>query len=140
VAVRIDRVQSHAGVQFVNGQFMATIEVGEANEGPVKFANCGFWGTAETQSHVVKHGPSTLTLNGCHFARWDTDGSGSPCVTADGGRLIVNGCDFMDTDKQQVVLKSGLVAASIVGNCFRGAPGVTNRSTAEVQLGFNTIQ
>ena len=140
VAVRVDRVQSHAGVQFVNGQFMATIEVGEANEGPVKFGNCGFWGAPETRSHIVKHGPSTLMLHGCHFTRWDADGTGSPCVIADGGGLIINGCDFMDAGKQQVVLESGLVAASIVGNCFRGAPGVTNRSMAEVQLGFNTIQ
>jgi len=140
VAVRVDRVQSHAGVQFVNGQFMATIEVGEANEGPVKFGNCGFWGTPETRSHVVKHGPSTLTLQGCHFTRWDVDGTGAPCVVADGGRLIVNACDFADSDKQQVVLEDGLVAASVVGNCFRGAPGVVDRSTAEVQAGFNTVQ
>ena len=140
VAVLVDRVQSHAGVQFVNGQFMATIEVGEANEGPVKFGNCGFWGTPETRSHVVKHGPSTLTLQGCHFTRWDVDGTGAPCVVADGGRLIVNACDFADSDKQQVVLEDGLVAASVVGNCFRGAPGVVDRSTAEVQAGFNTVQ
>ena len=79
-------------------------------------------------------------LNGCHFIRWDTDETGAPCVIADGGRLIINGCDFADSDKQQVVLENGLVAASIVGNTFRGAPGVMNRSTAEVQLGLNTIQ
>ena len=101
VAVRVDRSQSHAGVQFVNGQFMATVEIGEANEGPVKFANCGFWGTPETKSHVVKHGPSTLMLNGCHFTRWDAGGIGAPCVTADGGRLIVNGCDFAATPRRR---------------------------------------
>lgn len=140
VAVRVDRTQSHAGVQFVNGQFMATIEVAEANEGPVKFTNCGFWGTGETRSHVLKHGPSTLTLNGCHFTRWDAEGTGAPCLVADGGRLIVNGCDFADTGKAQIVLEPGLAAASIVGNCFRGEPGVTDHSTADVQLGFNTIQ
>ncbi len=140
VAVRVDRTQSHAGVQFVNGQFMATIEVAAANEGPVKFTNCGFWGTGETRSHVLKHGPSTLTLNGCYFTRWDAEGTGAPCLVADGGRLIVNGCDFADTGKAQIVLEPGLAAASIVGNCFRGEPGVTDHSTADVQLGFNTIQ
>jgi hypothetical protein len=130
-------VQSHAGVQFVNGQFMATIEVGIDNLGPVKFSNCGFWGTSETQSHVIKHGSSTLMLNGCHFTRWDSEGIGSPCVIADGGRLIINGCDFMEEDKQQVILENGLVAASIVGNCFRSSPAVTNHSRAQVEMGLN---
>ena len=145
VAVRVDRSQSHAGVQFVNGQFMATVEIGEANEGPVKFANCGFWGTPETQSHVVKQGPSTLILNGCHFTRWDADNIGAPCVTADGGRLIVNGCDFAATPQTAeapgtaVALNEGLIAASLVGNAFRGETAVQNRSEAVVELGLNTM-
>ncbi len=45
VAVRVDRTQAHAGAQFVNAQFMSTLEVGPQNQGPVKLANCGFWGT-----------------------------------------------------------------------------------------------
>ena len=40
----------------------------------------------------------------------------------------------------QVILEDGLIAASITGNCFRDTSGVTNRSTAQVELGFNTIQ
>jgi hypothetical protein len=138
VAVRVDRVQSHAGVQFANGQFMATIEVAEENEGPVKFTNCGFWGAEATQTHAVKHGPSTLTFNGCHFTRWDRADTGEACITADGGRLIVQGCDFMDPGKRQIVLEPGLAAAAIVGNTFRGAPGVENRSAGEVEVGLNT--
>ena len=34
VAVRVDRTQSHAGVQFVNGQFMSTVEIGPAESRP----------------------------------------------------------------------------------------------------------
>jgi hypothetical protein len=139
VAVRVDRSQPHAGVQFVNGQFMATIEIGEANEGPVKLTNCGFWGAPGTGSHVIKHGPGSLVLNGCHFTRWDTEDTGVPCLMADGGRMIIHGCDFADVDKAPVVLKKGLIAASVVGNTFRGESGITDESGAAVALGLNTM-
>jgi hypothetical protein len=138
VAVRVDQVQPHAGVQFVNGQFMATLVVGAHNEGPVKLANCGFWGTPETRSHILKHGPSTLTLNGCHFNRWDAEDQGAPCLEADGGRLIISGCDFGEEHKRQIELKPGLTAASIVGNALRGEDAILNDSDADVQIGLNT--
>ncbi len=139
VAVRVDRVQPHAGVQFVNGQFMATIEVGESNRGPVKLANCGFWGVPETKSHVIKHGPSTLALTSCHFTGWDAAGEGEPCIRADGGRLVVNGCEFMDEGKQQIVLEEGLLAATVFGCLLRGEGGIVDNSGADVQIGFNTV-
>jgi len=61
LAVRVDAVQPHSGVQFVNGQFMGTIEVGESNTGPVKLSNCGFWTVPETKMQIDKRGPSTLS-------------------------------------------------------------------------------
>ncbi len=138
VAVRVDKTQNHAGVQFVNGQFMATIEVGENNKGPVKLTNCGFWGVPETQEHIVKSGPSTLILTACHFTGWDARKTGKPCVRANGGRLIVNGCEFMDKGKKQIVLEKGLIAATITGCLLRGEEGIVDHSGADVQIGFNT--
>jgi len=138
VAVRVDRVQDHAGVAFVNGQFMARLEVGAGNEGPVKLSNCGFWGTPETGSHVVKDGPSTLVMTGCHFTGWDAAGEGAPCIVARGGRLIVNGCDFMDEGKPPLRLEEGLVAAAILGNTFRGRPEVAAPRGAQVEMAVNT--
>ncbi len=137
VAVRVDRTQPHAGVQFANAQFMATLEVGEANQGPVKLANCGFWGVAETKEQIVKHGPSTLSLTSCHFTGWAAADPSAPCVLADGGRLIVSGCDFMDAGKRQIVLKPGLTAATVFGCLFRGPDGVQDASGADVQIGLN---
>jgi len=119
VAVRVDRTQGHAGVQFVNGQFMATIEVAETNEGPVKLANCGFWGVSETRSQIDKRGPSTLVVNGCHFTGWDARGQGDPCIRAAGGRVAITGCEFMDGGKTDIVLEEGLTAAAITGNLLR---------------------
>ena len=138
VAVRVDRTQNHAGVQFVNGQFMSTLEVGPENRGPVKLTNCGFWGTEATREHVRHQGPSSLVLTACHFTGWDHDRKGDPCIRAAGGRLIVNGCEFMDDGKQPILLEKGLQAATILGCCFRGAKGVEDQSGGDVQVGLNT--
>ena len=140
VAVRVDSVQEHAGVQFVNGQFMATIEVGENNLGPVKLTNCGFWGTSETGEHIIKQGPSTLMLTSCHFTRWDAANDGTPCIRASGGRLMINGCEFMDEGKRQIELEKGLVAATVFGCLLRGDEAVVDHSGADVQIGCNTTQ
>jgi hypothetical protein len=138
VAVRVERSQGHAGVQFVNGQFMATLEVGPHNRGPVKLANCGFWGIPGTEEQVRKEGPSTLTLTGCHFTGWDHGNNGKPCVRASGGRLIVNGCEFMDVNKQAIFLDKGLQAATVFGCLLRGPDGIQDQSGAAVQAGLNT--
>ena len=137
VAVRVDRTQNHAGVQFVNGQFMSTLEVGAGNRGPVKLTNCGFWGTAATREHVRHAGPSTLALTACHFTGWDHGGKGDACIRAAGGRLIVNGCEFMDEGKQAILLEKGLKAATVFGCCFRGGKSVEDQSGADVQIGMN---
>lgn len=138
MAVRVDQTQEHAGVQISNGQFMSTLLVGENNKGPVKLSNCGFWGVPETKSQVVKHGPSTLALTACHFTGWDAVREGQPCIQADGGRLIVNGCEFMDAEKSQITLNPGLIAASISGCLLRGQNAIVDHSGADVQAGLNT--
>ncbi|MFC1692323.1 glycosyl hydrolase family 28-related protein [Candidatus Latescibacterota bacterium] len=139
VAVQVNRVQPHAGIQFANCQFMATIVIGKENIGPVKLANCGFWGVPEiTREHIIKHGLSTLLLTSCHFTGWDFEVEGFPCIRADGGRLVVNGCEFMDRGKQQVVLEKGLTAATIFGNLLRRKSGIVDKSGADVQIGLNS--
>lgn len=92
----------------------------------------------ETKEQVVKLGPSTLVLTSCHFTGWDTDKKGEPCIRADGGRLIVNGCEFMETGKKAIVLEKGLKAATITGCLLRGNKGIIDDSDADVQIGFNT--
>ena len=137
VAVRVDRTQNHAGAQFVNGQFMSTLEIGPENRGPVKLTNCGFWGTEATREHVRHSGPSSLVLTACHFTGWDHARKGDPCIRAAGGRLIVNGCEFMDDGKRPILLEKGLKAATILGCCFREAKGVDDQSGTDVQVGLN---
>jgi len=142
-AVRVDRTQAHAGVQFVNGQFMSVIAVGPENQGPVKLTSCGFWPVKETGEQILKQGPSTLMLNACHFADWGRkekeSAENQPCIRASGGRLMVNGCEFMQ-DKPQILLEKGLQAATITGNLLRGEKAVTNHSDADVQIGLNSTR
>ena len=138
VAVRVDQTQPHAGVQFANGQFMSTLEIGPRNRGPVKLANCGFWGTELTREQVRHQGAGSPVLTACHFTGWDHARRGDPCIRAAGGRLVVNGCDFMDAGRPAVRLEKGLKAASIFGCAFRSPQAVEDQSGAEVQLGLNT--
>jgi len=51
---------------------------------------------------------------------------------------MVNGCEFMDKGKKQIVLDEGLVAATITGCLLRGDKGILDNSDADVQIGFNT--
>lgn len=138
VAVRVDRTQDHAGVQFVNGQFMSTVEIGPQNLGPVKLANCGFWGTESTREHVRHAGPGTLVLTSCHFTGWDAGHKGAPCVRAENGRIILNGCDFSDSGKRAVRLESGLKSATVLGCAFRAKDAVENASGAPVEIAANS--
>lgn len=137
VAVRVDQTQGHAGVQFANGQFMSTLEIGPRNRGPVKLANCGFWGTELTREHIRHAGDSSLMLTACHFTGWDHGRKGDPCIRAAAGRLVVNGCDFMDAGRTPIRLEKGLKAASVFGCAFRGPRAVDDQSGADVQLGLN---
>jgi hypothetical protein len=135
-AVRVDRTQPHAGLQWANGQFMSTIEIGPQNQGPVKFTNCGFWGMERTQEHIRHGGASTLALTACHFISWDRANKNDPAVRASKGRLIVNGCEFMD-GKLAIRLEKGLNAASVFGCSFHVATPIANDAKVPLQSGLN---
>ena len=107
----------------------------------MKLTSCGFWPVAQTREQVVHLGPSTLMLTACHFAGWgnvkDPAAAVPACLRSAGGRLIVNGCEFMQ-EKPQLLLEKGLKAATITGNLFRGDKAVVNDSGVEVQIGLNS--
>jgi hypothetical protein len=83
---------------------------------------------------------STVILNACHFTGWDAGKKGEPCIRADGGRVAVSGCEFMDAGKKAIVLEKGLKAATITGCLLRGEEPVVNESAGDVQVGMNTTQ
>ncbi len=134
VAVQVDAVQDHAGVSFVNGQMMATVEIGPDNRGPVKFTGCGFWPVPETGHQARLAGDSILSFSNCHFAGWDNVNEDAPCIIAEKGVLKVNACDFMAGGKQQIRLAPNARAAAIVGNSFAGGAKIKNESKGDVEI------
>jgi len=140
VAVKVDRVQNHAGVAFENCQFMTGIEIGPENKGPVKFSNCGFWGVSGTGSQLISDGDCTVTMVGCHFSPWNTK---KPMVIVNNGSLLMSSCDFGEVDNLEahIILGKELKSASILGNRFRKEGiKVVNNSTGEVELVGNVKQ
>lgn len=138
-AVRVENVQDHAGISFVNGQFMAGIEVKETNRGPVKFTACGFWGIPTTDSHAVLEGRGHTTFNGCHFASWGKKNADAPCIYAKRGGLTVTACDFADRGKAQVTIEQEVEAALVFGNRLRGKDRVTNLAGDRAQIALNLV-
>jgi hypothetical protein len=136
-AVRVDQCQEHSGLSFVNGQFMASVEVGEANRGPLKLTACGFWGLPTTDSHLVLAGSGHTTVTGCHFVSWARGKKDAPAIDARSGGLTVTACDFHDSAALQLRLGPDLEAALIVANRFRGAERIDNQAAARAQVALN---
>lgn len=148
-AVMIEGAQPHAGISFLNGQFMAGIVINDSNSGPVKFTNCSFFSYGLSPFHVKLKGSGHLTLNACHFTGWDavegkewepTMGKGVPAIDAQSGSLIVSACDFMDDQHNQIYLGPKVESAVIMGNRLRGGSRITNESKGDVQIGLNVTK
>ena len=137
VCVQVDASQAHSGVSFNNSQFMGTIVNKRENNGPLKFANCGFWPVEETDSFANLDGGGTVTFTGCHFVDWGHKDQNAPCILAKRGSLIVNACDFM-ADKPKITLEADVETAVITGNRLRGGAQITNNSKGDVQIGLNS--
>jgi hypothetical protein len=138
-AVRIESSQSHAGISFVNGQFMSGIEVAEGNSGPLKFTACGFWGIATTDHHAMLNGTGHVTFNSCHFIGWGQKDLKAPAIHANRGGLTVSNCDFIDLGKSQIIVENAVDAAIIIGNRLRGQNLITNHAQDRAQIGMNVV-
>lgn len=138
-AVRVESSQTHAGISFVNGQFMSGIEVAEANSGPVKFTACGFWGIPTTDHHAMLNGTGHVTFNSCHFIGWGQKDVKSPAIHAKRGGVTISNCDFIDLGKTQVVIENAMDAAIVIGNRLRGQNLVLNRAQDRAQIGLNVV-
>ncbi|MDD1742195.1 MAG: hypothetical protein LUQ47_02570 [Methanotrichaceae archaeon] len=141
LAVKIDEVQSHAGLAFENCQFMSGFEIGPNNLGPVKLTNCGFWGFNEgefaTGSQMILDGKGTVTLTATHFNDWDWNKKNKPCIEALNGSLLMTNCDFRGFNSSQTHLYLGpdVYSASIIGNRFRQiGKKIINKSRGDIQI------
>lgn len=146
VAVQVNQVQSHSGVQFTNCQFMSTIKIGAKNKGPVKISNSGFWIIPETAEQLINEGSGTVILNACHFSDWDIQNKGAACIRASNGRLIVSNCEFsrpwtgsIYAKKRAVLLEKDFISGSITTNLFHN-DSIENKSNGNVALYANVYE
>jgi hypothetical protein len=138
-AVRVQNSQAHAGISFVNCQFMAGIETAPTNKGPIKFTACGFWGVPTTDRHAMLEGNGHVFFTGCHFIMWGQHDPQAPAIHARRGGLTVTACDFMDAGKSQITVESEVDAAMIYGNRLRGQERIVNQAGAHAQIALNVV-
>lgn len=141
-AVRVDAVQGHAGMTWVNGQFMSGIEVAEGNPGPVKFTSCGFWGVNENGMHCASHamlaGGGTISFDACHFTAWDIEQKGAAALDANCAGLAVRNCDFLDAGKRHIRLGAKVKSAIITANRLRGGAKIDMPEGRQYTVGLNS--
>lgn len=130
------------GLLITNGEFVSfqgaeptMVEVGPRNTGSVRFVNCAFWGPCHQIAKVA--GQGTVGFGDCTFVMWDRDRKGVPAIEADGGTLLVRGCEFRE-NKAHVRIGPGVRRAVIAENVFTGAARIDNKSRGSVQIGLNS--
>jgi hypothetical protein len=138
-SVRVETSQAHAGISFVNCQFMAGIQTAHTNRGPVKFTACGFWGIPSTDHHALLDGTGHTFFTSCHFINWGQRDHEAAAIQARRGGLTVTACDFMDAGKAQVVVEADIDAAMVYGNRLRGANRIVNNAGERAQIAMNVV-
>lgn len=128
VAVKIEEVQNHAGVSFVNCQLMGAVVLDNTNHGPVKFTGCGFWGIDSSDALVYNNSSGRTSFINCQFYWWDRNDSGYPAILSQNGDLTVIGCEFGELGKLDIFLSWRIRSAVIIGNTLRTKKGIINKA------------
>lgn len=129
------------GLLISNGEFTSfhgpdptMVKVGPDNSGSVRFQNCAFWGPC---NQIAKIGGSgTVGFGDCTFVQWDRNQEGRAAIQADGGTILVRGCEFQE-DRPQVELAGVVRRAVISDNVFSGKARVVNDSKGSVVISNN---
>jgi len=138
IAVQVDACQTHSGIAFTNAQIMGTVIVGPDNRGPVKFVNSGFWAIPKTNEQVINNGRNTVILSACHFYNWGVADRKAPCIRIDNGAALVQGCDFINARKNQILIEGKAKAVSVTGCRLRGGAKIDDQSdNAQVEIAGN---
>ncbi len=156
VGVQVDWSQVHAGILFQNCQINAGVQVNEGSLGPVKFMNCGLFGTGTQPmlpflnhdevraSHVLLRGRGRATFIGCHFYQpegafvpKDYKDEGHPVIYSDGNGLTVSGCDFTGFNRNHIVLGAKSKSTLVTGTRFLGGLKLTNHGQGKVEAATN---
>ena len=129
------------GILITNGEFVSIdgpdptmIRVGPKNKGTVRFSNCAFWGPCN--QNAVIEGKGTIGFSDCTFVQWGRKKEGAWSIEANGGDVLVRGCEFKE-DKNQIRLGPNLRRAIVTDNLFKGEQRIANNSKAAVVIKDN---
>lgn len=132
------------GLLITNGEFVnfkgpdpTMIIVGPKHSGSVRLVNCAFWGPNHQIAKIAGRG--TVGFSDCTLMQWDRNKEGRAAIQADGGTVLIRGCEFRD-DRPQIRLGPDVRRAVIMGNVFAGAERIDNQSTGNVQIGLNAAE
>ena len=129
------------GILITNGEFVSIdgpdptmIRVGENHSGTVRFNNCAFWGPCNR--NVVMEGRGTLGFSDCTFVHWSHKKKDCHAIEANGGSLLVRGCEFKE-NKPQILLGKGVQRAIITDNLVKGTLRITNNAEGQAVIENN---
>jgi hypothetical protein len=122
------------GLLISNGEFVSfhgpdptMVRVEGSNSGSVRFVNCAFWGPCNQIARISGRG--TVGFSDCTFVQWDHNNEGRHAIQADGGAILVRGCEFRE-DKPDIELGEAVGRAVISDNIFKGQPRISDHSKA----------
>ena len=129
------------GLLITNGEFVSfhgpdptMVEVKSTHTGSVKFVNCAYWGPCNQIAKIGGRG--TVSFGDCTFVQWDGNKEGRHAIQAEGGSLVVRGCEFREA-KPQIELGTNVHRAVITGNLIKGKEQITNHSQGQVRIADN---
>jgi hypothetical protein len=124
-----------------NGEFVSfhgpdptMVDVKAGHTGSVRFVNCAFWGPCNQIARIA--GKGTVGFSDCTFVQWDRKREGRAALQAEGGTVLVRGCEFQEA-KPHLALGEGVRRAVVTGNTFAGKAQVANRSQGQVAINDN---
>jgi hypothetical protein len=110
------------------------IGIEKSNTGSVRFVNCAYWGPCNQIAKIA--GTGTVGFGDCTFVQWGGKEGDHPAIQAEGGTVLIRGCEFRQ-DRPQIRLGKNVSRAIITENLFTGSERIVNQSDGNVQLGFN---
>ncbi|MCC6485955.1 MAG: hypothetical protein IT364_00510, partial [Candidatus Hydrogenedentes bacterium] len=102
------------------------VRVSTNNAGSVRFVNSAFWGPCNQIAKIA--GKGTVGFSDCTFVHWDSKKEGRHAIQAEGGNLIVRGCEFQE-NKPQIEVGAAVRKAVVTENLIKGKLRVANSSS-----------
>ena len=98
--VVVDQINDHTGgVLVTNGEFVplmaensAALVVKETNSGFISLTNCGVWGPSDSIARIA--GKGRVSINGCNFIQWDKNKRNAAAIDVSGGTVSIVGNHF----------------------------------------------